>query len=161
MDSQSLFIQGQMPTLPPQKLARTLLGLWSSRLLPWTIGEWEVFILTVQAYESLVYTPASQRSVGQESQLLLPSPSPGERAGWWIALSHQTRGGTLCFRIQFKYHWDKQHDLFNVSLKRKWHSWTEGGRRAKLDSVSQFWNKSGLRSPKNPPPPKCHLKQLQ
>lgn len=36
-----------MPALPLQKLARILLGVWSSKIFPWTIGEWEVSILTL------------------------------------------------------------------------------------------------------------------
>ena len=72
-------------------------------------------------------------------------------AGSGFCLLHWLRW-SVYFRIKFKYCWDKQHDLFNVSLKRKWHSRTKERPRAKLDSLSQSKNGSELGSPENQSP---------
>ena len=84
-------------------------------------------------------------------QPLLHSGSPWVGAGWAFCLLYWLRW-SVYFKIKFKYCRDKQHDLFNVSLKRKWHSRTKERPRAKLDSLSQSKNGSELGSPKNHSP---------
>lgn len=98
-----------------------------------------------------ISTPRASRRALWACQALLHSGSPWVGAGWAFCLLYWLRW-SIYFRIKFKYCWDKQHDLFNVSLKRKWHSRTKERPRAKLDSLSQSKNGSDSAHPKTFPP---------